>query len=57
MNNRTILGIDPGTREMGVVVLQGDRLLSFGVHTLRNGERPYDYGQDELLRLRRRLIR
>jgi Holliday junction resolvasome RuvABC endonuclease subunit len=37
-----ILGIDPGTREMGVVVLQARRLLAFGVHTLRNGHRPYD---------------
>jgi len=37
-----IIGIDPGTRHMGVVVLEGDRLLSYGVHTLRNGERPHD---------------
>jgi Holliday junction resolvasome RuvABC endonuclease subunit len=38
----TILGIDPGTRYMGVVVLAGQELLSSGVHTLRNGERPHD---------------
>jgi Holliday junction resolvasome RuvABC endonuclease subunit len=37
-----ILGIDPGTRYMGVVVLEGHALLSYGVHTLRNGERPHD---------------
>lgn len=27
---------------MGVVVLEGRTLLSYGVHTLRNGERPHD---------------
>lgn len=37
-----ILGIDPGTKEMGVVVLEGKMLSSYGVHTLRNGERPHD---------------
>lgn len=39
---RTILGIDPGTKEMGIAVLRGQQLLAYGVHTLRNGERPYD---------------
>ena len=38
----TILGIDPGTREMGVVVLKDGELVAKGVHTLRNGERPHD---------------
>lgn len=38
----TILGIDPGTRFMGFAVLQGRDLLDYGVHTLRNGRRPYD---------------
>lgn len=38
----TILGIDPGTKEMGIAVLRGRQLLAYGVHTLRNGERPYD---------------
>ena len=38
----TILGIDPGTREMGAAVIRRNELLSFGVHTLRNGGRPYD---------------
>lgn len=41
MTTRTILGIDPGTKEMGIVVLRGDELLEYGVHTLRNGQRPY----------------
>jgi hypothetical protein len=27
------LAIDPGTREMGYVVLEGTELLHFGVHT------------------------
>ena len=39
---KTILGIDPGTKEMGIAVLRGRQLLAFGVHTLRNGERPFD---------------
>jgi crossover junction endodeoxyribonuclease RuvC len=41
-NQPTILGIDPGTRFMGYVVLKGKTLLDYGVHTLRNGRRPYD---------------
>ncbi|MFH1680372.1 MAG: hypothetical protein ABIH26_06980, partial [Candidatus Eisenbacteria bacterium] len=39
---RTILGIDPGSKYMGVAVLRGPELLAGSVHTLRNGERPYD---------------
>jgi Holliday junction resolvasome RuvABC endonuclease subunit len=39
---KTILGIDPGTKEMGIAVIRGPKLLAYGVHTLRNGERPYD---------------
>lgn len=38
----TIIGIDPGTRQMGIVVLRERELLDFGVYTLRNGERPHD---------------
>lgn len=41
MTTHTILGIDPGTKEMGIVVLRGNQLLDYGVHTLRNGQRPY----------------
>ncbi len=39
---KTILGIDPGTKEMGLAVLRGRELLAYGVHTRRNGDRPYD---------------
>jgi Holliday junction resolvasome RuvABC endonuclease subunit len=42
MHHKTILGIDPGTKEMGLVVLSGRELLAYGVHTLRNGTRPHD---------------
>jgi Holliday junction resolvasome RuvABC endonuclease subunit len=42
MQHKTILGIDPGTKEMGLVVLRGPELRYFGVHTLRNGTRPHD---------------
>lgn len=38
----TILGIDPGTRQMGAVVLNGQTLLALGVHTLTNGHHPRD---------------
>jgi Holliday junction resolvasome RuvABC endonuclease subunit len=39
---RTILGIDPGSRYMGIAVLRGEHLIASGVHTLKNGRRPYD---------------
>lgn len=42
MENKTILGIDPGTKEMGLAVIRGQKLLSYGVRTLRNGTRPHD---------------
>ena len=42
MHHKTILGIDPGTKEMGLAILRGPDLLYFGVRTLRNGTRPYD---------------
>jgi Holliday junction resolvasome RuvABC endonuclease subunit len=42
MQNKTVLGIDPGTKEMGLAVLRGRELRYFGVRTLRNGTRPYD---------------
>ena len=42
MQHKTILGIDPGTKEMGLAVLRGRELLLYGVRTLRNGTRPYD---------------
>jgi len=37
-----ILGLDPGTRFLGAAVIRGPELIDYGVHTLRNGERPYD---------------
>lgn len=40
--HQIILGIDPGTKEMGLAVIRGRELLGYGVHTLRNGERPHD---------------
>jgi Holliday junction resolvasome RuvABC endonuclease subunit len=42
MQQNTILGIDPGTKEMGIAIIRGTQLISFGVHTLRNGHRPHD---------------
>lgn len=42
MEKSTTLGIDPGTKYMGIAVIHGSRLLSAGVHTLSNGSRPYD---------------
>src|SRR5437016_1609546 len=43
MNTKPIiLGLDPGTRFLGVAVIRGHELLDFGVHQLRNGERPYE---------------
>jgi Holliday junction resolvasome RuvABC endonuclease subunit len=42
MEHKTILGIDPGTKEMGLAVLRGSELRYFGVRTLRNGTRPHD---------------
>jgi Holliday junction resolvasome RuvABC endonuclease subunit len=39
---RTILGIDPGSRYMGVAAIRGEHLLGCGVHVLKNGRKPYD---------------
>jgi Holliday junction resolvasome RuvABC endonuclease subunit len=41
-NLPVILGLDPGTRFLGAAVICGEELLAYGVHQLRNGERPYD---------------
>ncbi len=40
--NPVILGLDPGTRFLGAAVVRGQELLAYGVHELKNGERPYD---------------
>jgi len=37
-----ILGLDPGTRFLGAAVLRGHELLAYGVHELKNGQRPHD---------------
>ena len=42
MQQNTLLGIDPGTKEMGIAIIRERQLVSFGVHTLRNGHRPHD---------------
>ena len=42
MLTKTIIGIDPGTREMGLVVLRGNVLVWFGVRTLPNGKRHHE---------------
>jgi Holliday junction resolvasome RuvABC endonuclease subunit len=42
MQHKTILGIDPGTKEMGLVVLRGHELKYFGVRTLPNGKRHHE---------------
>jgi Holliday junction resolvasome RuvABC endonuclease subunit len=45
MNNNTqatILGLDPGTRFLGVVVVRGRDLLAYAVHELWNGRQPHD---------------
>jgi Holliday junction resolvasome RuvABC endonuclease subunit len=38
----TILGLDPGTRFLGAVVLRDRDLLTYAVHELRNGEQAYE---------------
>ena len=40
--NPVIPGLDPGTRFLGAAVVRGHELLAYGVHELKNGERPYD---------------
>ena len=53
MQHKTILGIDPGTKEMGLAILRDGVLVAYGVRTLRNGNRPYDViGQARLIVLK-----
>ncbi|MCC6348394.1 MAG: crossover junction endodeoxyribonuclease RuvC [Candidatus Eisenbacteria bacterium] len=42
MQSKTVIGIDPGTREMGLVVLRAHVLVWFGVRTLPNGKRHHE---------------
>ena len=46
-----ILAIDPGTREMGVALLEGDKLVYHGVKAIKRGKSPH-----ETLKEGRRLI-
>jgi crossover junction endodeoxyribonuclease RuvC len=39
-NQKKILAIDPGTREMGVAVLEGQALLYYGVKNIRGQRNP-----------------
>jgi len=39
-NATKILAIDPGTREIGVALLEGEDLLYYGVKSIRNRKRP-----------------
>ena len=41
MKHSTILGIDPGAREMGLALLRDREPRYFGVRTLRNGIHPH----------------
>src|SRR5581483_10816346 len=40
INRMKILAIDPGTREMGVAVLDGQQLVYYGVKTIRGRRTP-----------------
>ena len=51
MSKTKILAIDPGTRAMGVALLEGDKLVYHGVLTIKKGKSPY-----ETLKEGRRLI-
>lgn len=49
-----ILAIDPGTREMGVALLEGDKLVYHGVKSIKRGKSPHETlleGRREILRL------
>jgi Holliday junction resolvasome RuvABC endonuclease subunit len=40
MKNERILAIDPGTRKIGVAVLEGEELLYYGVKTIKRPKTP-----------------
>lgn len=42
MNNQKILAIDPGTREMGVAMFDGDKLIYHGVKVIRRNLSPHE---------------
>ena len=40
--NKRVLAIDPGTHYIGVAVLDGTKLVYYGVKTLSNRKSPHD---------------
>src|SRR5512135_1385768 len=51
MSKTKFLAIDPGTRAMGVALLEGDKLIYHGVKTIKKGQSPH-----ETLKAGRKLI-
>ena len=52
--NTKILAIDPGTREMGVALLEGGKLIHHGVKSIKKGKSPHETqkeGRKVILRL------
>jgi len=53
-NNKKILAIDPGTREMGIAFLEKGKLIYHGVKTIKKGISPHETlkeGRNVILRL------
>jgi len=53
-NNSKILAIDPGTREMGVALLEKKKLIYHGVKSIKKGKSPHETlkeGRKTVLRL------
>ncbi len=53
-NNQKILAIDPGTREMGVALLEGGKLIHYGVKAIKRKRSPHETleeGRKVVLRL------
>jgi crossover junction endodeoxyribonuclease RuvC len=54
MSKTKILAIDPGTRAMGVALLEGDKLVYHGVKSIQKGKSPHETlqeGRKVILRL------
>ena len=52
--NLKILAIDPGTREMGVALLEGEKLIHYGVKAIKRKRSPHETlkeGRKVVLRL------
>ena len=53
-NKQKILAIDPGTKEMGIALLEGDKLRYHGVKVIKKNKSPHEKlkeGRDIVLRL------